>query len=125
MDLEPLLKDVAAYAKATQAVAKGLQEIGKLDGKRADNLQALHKLLKKLKTDIGALGVAPEPVKRLSGWTPEYEALLAETLEELKKDFGRDLDALLREKGSRLTVHYPTLQAGLLTRVPGWMPSAS
>jgi hypothetical protein len=73
MDLEPLIKDVTAYAKAAQAVAKGLQEIGKLDGKRADNLQGLHKSLKKLKSEIGALGRGPELVKSVESWMTQYE----------------------------------------------------
>ena len=115
MNLTQLLSEFERSKKNVDSAIKLLKEISRLEQDRMENLPKLRARLTKLNGIIEQLGQGVEQHEALRNWADQYRRELAHAEEQIKKQFGVELEQELKKAGLSLSGQYPDLKAGLFT----------
>lgn len=115
MDLEQVRQEIKGFKKDIDAANRLLQDIARLDKQRDGNLSKLQAYLTKLEKMLQTVGQASTSVNNVHNWLDTYRQELTAAQETIKKQFGAELECLLKEQGINLAGQYPRLKAGLFT----------
>ena len=114
MDPEQLINKFLGHQKNVQSAIKLLRQIVQLDQNRKENLPKLRARVSKLE-EIRRLGQGESYVQELADWIDQYKSTIESEAEEIRKQFGAELEQELRQLGLSLSGQYPELNAGLFT----------
>ena len=115
MDLKQILEDSTTFKKNISSATKVLKEIFNLEQNRIQNLSKLKVRLAKLDEIIKQFGQGIGCHEVLFKWANQYKQDLLNSEEEVKKQFGIELEQELKKIGLPLSGQYPELKAGLFT----------
>ena len=115
MDLKQILEDLTTLKKNISSTAKVLKEISGLEQNRIQNLPKLKVRLTKLDEIIKQFGQGIVYREVLFEWANQYKQDLLNSEEEVKKQFGIELEQELKKTGLSLSGQYPELKGGLFT----------
>ncbi len=115
MDLKQILEDFNTFKKNISSAAKVLKEIFNLEQNRIQNLPKLRTRLAKLDKIIKQSGQSIDQREVLFKWAEQYKQDLLNSEEEVKKQFGIELEQELRKTGLSLSGQYPELKSSLFT----------
>ena len=118
MDIASLTRQLTAFKKDVQTVAKAIHEIEKLDKKRSDNVKALKQRVQKLELVVNRMGEIPSQCDVVRDWLQQYKQDLSQAEEALINTFGTQLEDELGKVGFSLGGHYPDLKTYLFTVEP-------
>lgn len=118
MDLTQLSGAFTAFKKNVLSADKILKEISRLDQNRIQNLSQLKVRAAKLEGILQRLSLDADPREALSNWASRYKQALMDSEEQLRVQFGAELEQELKKIGLPLSGQYPALKAGLFTIEP-------
>jgi hypothetical protein len=111
MDSEQILQE---FLKGSQSIYELLtlsKEIYNLDKNRIGNLAKLRTKVDKLDKVIRNLE-EENYILKLKGWIKQYKSILEDTVNEIQRKLGIELEEKLKNLGFRLSGQYPELKAG-------------
>lgn len=115
MDLPQLLRDTQTLKKNVDSAINLLKDISRLEQERTANLAPLKTKLTKLNQIAEQLGQCSNQSEAIRQWLNSYKEDIGNSVEQLKKQFGLELEQELKKLELSLSGHYPELKTGLFT----------
>jgi hypothetical protein len=115
MDLKRLISEFQEQQKTFQSINKLLRELSRLDQNSNENLPRIRQAISTLKDVANSVQMVEASAHNLTNWISQYELEVTNAEEEIRKQFGAELEKELRKSGLSLSGQYPELKAGLFT----------
>jgi len=115
MDLKRLISEFQEQQKTFQSINKLLRELSRLDENSNENLPRIRQAISTLRDVANSVQMVEASAHNLTKWISQYELEVKKAEEEIKKQFGAELEKELEKLGLSLSGQYPELKAGLFT----------